>query len=203
MVSNWTWAAQEWRPPLVKGNLVCRTPLVDGSSCPKLLFSRSRPQSWGWKKETLQHFLNCRIFLPRTGLLRVYRKSWAKWCLSCVIVIISHLPFILCYSSFVLEWWWWWLFPRLRGFGENLRPFIPRMRFWFVCFLKWRLAGAHQFHSLCQDQSTVPQRAEMTVAKRSLTSCKQAHFQIGSHTMSRQRHSQPTLTSLGQGCMLV
>ena len=28
-------------------------------------------------------------------------------------------------------------------------------------------------------------------------------FLIGSHTMPGQRHSQPTLTSLGQGCMLV
>ena len=38
------------------------------------------------------------------------------------------------------EWWWWWLFPRFRGFSENVRPFIPCLRF---ISLKWRLARAH------------------------------------------------------------
>ena len=47
------------------------------------------------------------------------------------------------------------------------------------------------------------QQAEITVAKRSLTSCVWAHVQIGSHTMPGQQHSQPTLISLGQGCMRV
>ena len=28
--------------------------------------------------------------------------------------------------------WWWWLFPRLRGFWENVRPFISRLLFVFV-----------------------------------------------------------------------
>ena len=28
-------------------------------------------------------------------------------------------------------WWWWWLFSRLRGFGDNERPFIPRLRIFF------------------------------------------------------------------------
>ena len=37
--------------------------------------------------------------------------------------------------------WLWWLFPRVRGFWENVRQFIPRLRFFF--FLKWRLARAH------------------------------------------------------------
>ena len=50
----------------------------------------------------------------------------------------------------------------------------------------WRL-----FHSLCQDQSTVAQRAEMTLAKCSLTSCTWARFQWGSHTMLRQWYSRP------------
>ena len=32
--------------------------------------------------------------------------------------------------------WWCWLFPRLRRFWENVRPFIPRLRplFCFVLF---------------------------------------------------------------------
>ena len=25
--------------------------------------------------------------------------------------------------------WWWWLFPRVRGFEDNVRQFIPRLRF--------------------------------------------------------------------------
>ena len=29
-------------------------------------------------------------------------------------------------------WWWWWLFPRVRGFWENVRQFIPRLRFFFL-----------------------------------------------------------------------
>ena len=42
----------------------------------------------------------------------------------------------------------------------------------FLFFLfKWRLARAHAFHSLCQDQSTVAQRAGTTVAESSMTSC--------------------------------
>ena len=30
--------------------------------------------------------------------------------------------------------WCVWLFPRLRGFGENVRQFIPRLRFTFFFF---------------------------------------------------------------------
>ena len=41
----------------------------------------------------------------------------------------------------------------------------------FFFFLKWRLALVHYFHSLCQDQSTVAQRDEMTVAKCTPPSC--------------------------------
>ena len=73
----------------------------------------------------------------------------------------------------------------------------------FLFFLKWRLVRTHLFHPLGQDQSTVAQPTEMTVAECSLTSFMSACFQIGSHTMSGQWHSQPTLTLLGQGCMRV
>ena len=46
------------------------------------------------------------------------------------------------------------------------------------------------------DQSTVVQRAETSLAACSLRSCVWAHFQIGSHTMPGQRHSQLTLRFL-------
>ena len=41
--------------------------------------------------------------------------------------------------------WWWWLFPRVRGFWENVRPFIPRLRsfFFLFFFLEVRLGHAH------------------------------------------------------------
>ena len=46
--------------------------------------------------------------------------------------------------------------------------------------------------SLGQDQSTVAQRAETTMAESSLTSCVSARFRIGCRTMPGQRHSQPS-----------
>ena len=58
-------------------------------------------------------------------------------------------------------------FSSPRGLWENVRSFNPRLRF-CVCS-KWRLANAHQFQSFGQDQSTVAQRAETTVAERSQT----------------------------------
>ena len=54
-----------------------------------------------------------------------------------------------------------------------------------------------------QDQSTVAQRAEMTVTECSLVSCVSARFLIGSNTMPGQRQSQPTPTLLSQRCMHV
>ena len=42
---------------------------------------------------------------------------------------------------------WWWLFPRVRGFGENVRQFILRLCFFIYLFIyffvKWRSASAH------------------------------------------------------------
>ena len=71
----------------------------------------------------------------------------------------------------------WWLLSFLtwilgRMFDYPFHACTPSCLFvcLFVCFvLKWRLACAHQFRSLCQDQSTVAEWAEMTVAKSSLT----------------------------------
>ena len=69
-------------------------------------------------------------------------------------------------------------FPCLRGFGG--RSFILCLCFFFLLFflflLKRRSPCAHQFHFLCQDQSTVAQRAKTTVAECSLMSCAWTHF---------------------------
>ena len=68
----------------------------------------------------------------------------------------------------------WWFFSHLQGFWGKVWQFIPHLHF-FLFFLffsmKWRLAHAHQFHFLGQDQSTVALRAETTVAESSLWAC--------------------------------
>ena len=38
-----------------------------------------------------------------------------------------------CCEWFAMNWWWW-LFPRLREFGENVRPFIPSLPSFFFPF---------------------------------------------------------------------
>ena len=86
-------------------------------------------------------------------------------------------------------WWWWWWLSTIHS---------PPALFFF----KWRLAQTYLFHSLGQDQSTVAQRAEMTVTKCSLMSCVWAHFPIGSHTMPGQQYSRLTPTSSGVTCYL-
>ena len=55
-----------------------------------------------------------------------------------------------------------WLFPRLREFLENVRSFISRLR--LKKKMKFSL-HALIFHCLCQNWSTVVQRAKMTVTK--------------------------------------
>ena len=40
-----------------------------------------------------------------------------------------------------------------------------------LLLLKWKIARAHAFNSLCQDHSTVAQQPEATVAECFLTSC--------------------------------
>ena len=55
---------------------------------------------------------------------------------------------------------------RARTLGECAHSSFPACAF----YLKRRLARAHEFRSLGQDQSTVAQQAETTVTERSLTS---------------------------------
>ena len=56
-------------------------------------------------------------------------------------------------------------------FGRMLDHLFPVCAFFFFFFLKWRLTCAHKLNSSCQNQSTVAQRGETTVAKCSLTNC--------------------------------
>ena len=89
---------------------------------------------------------------------------------------------------------------RARIFGRMFDNSLTACVCLFFClfvFLKWRLACAHYFHSLGQDQSTVAQRAEMTDRVLPDELC------VSFHTMPGQRHIQPTPTSLSHGCMHV
>ena len=52
-----------------------------------------------------------------------------------------------------------------RIFGRMFNNSFTACAFFFLFFLKWRLACTHLFHSLGQDQSTVAQRAELTVTE--------------------------------------
>ena len=88
-------------------------------------------------------------------------------------------------------------------FGRRLDRSYPACVCVFFFFLKWRLARAHQFYSLGQDQSTVAQQAETIVVDCSLSSCMCARFVIGSYALPGQQHRQPSPTSLGQGCVQV
>ena len=58
------------------------------------------------------------------------------------------------------------------GAGESFVESIPSCAVYFM----WRSARAHHFHSSGQDQYTVVQRSETTVAQRSVTSWVWARF---------------------------
>ena len=149
--------------------------------------------TYHWGKVKSNTGIRCPRVLEHVGYCLFWGRLHGKFCGE------ESFSVIFCYSLFVCVA----LFSRFRGFEENVRPFISRLSFFFFFFGVEISSRSNIFHSLCQDQSTVAQRAETTVAECSLTSCVWARFRIGSHTMPGQRHSQPTPTSLGQGCMRV
>ena len=59
----------------------------------------------------------------RAGRVMLMPKvEWQCWLWQFPLSSIDKKPTLL---------WWWWLFPRVRGFWENVRQFIPRLRFFF------------------------------------------------------------------------
>ena len=74
---------------------------------------------------------------------------------------------------------------------------------YLLIYFKVEISSRISFALFDQRRSAVAQRAEATMAECSPTSCVRTRFLIGSQTMPGQRHSQPTPTSLGQGCMRV
>ena len=84
-------------------------------------------------------------------------------------------------------------FPLCQGFGENVRPFIPCLH--FFSFFEVEISSYTVIPSLCQDQSTVAQQAEMIVAKCSLTSCVRTHFKKQSLNDLPKTVSEKTPTS--------
>ena len=77
-----------------------------------------------------------------------------------------------------LGWWCCVFFSLLPRIWGKVIHSLPVLFFFFfsVSFKKRRSACAHHFHFLCQDQSTVAQRAKTTVAECSLMSCMWTHF---------------------------
>ena len=67
---------------------------------------------------------------------------------------------------------WWWLFPRLRGFWENVRPFIPRLRFFFFFFeveiSSRTLIPLFRPGSVHSDSAKKSQHAKLTLEKKIL-----------------------------------
>ena len=96
-----------------------------------------------------------------------------------------------------------WHFSSLaRISGESLTIHFPAASFFF--FLVEISSRTPLPLFLGQDQSTMAQRTEMTVAEFFPDRLRVRSFSfIGSHTPPGQLHSKPTPTSLGQGCMRV
>ena len=100
----------------------------------------------------------------------------------------------------------WWLFPRLRVFEENVQPFIPCMHILFffrgggeissrtiTSLFKFKQGSVHSGSATSDDSGRVfPDELRVrSFPVRFLT------------MMPGQRHSQPTPTWLGQGCVRV
>ena len=64
----------------------------------------------------------------------------------------------------------WWLFPYVRSFGKKVRRIISRLRFFVVVEMEISPRAPIPLFK-AKEQSTVAQRAEMTVDEHSLTSC--------------------------------
>ena len=100
-----------------------------------------------------------------------------------------------------------WTLPRLRRIADPAQ--LPALHDSVVLafslhkvflFLKWRWAHVQQFHSLSQNQSTVPQQSEELWPSVPWRVVCELVSLIGYHTLPGQ-HSQPTPTLLGQGCI--
>ena len=98
-------------------------------------------------------------------------------------------------------------FPVCEDFWRRFDHSFPAYAFFLFFFLFFKVGIRSRtliplFRPESVHSSSVIE-AETIVAEYSLTSCVRARFPIGSHTMPAQRHSQPTPTSSGRGCMRV
>ena len=61
-------------------------------------------------------------------------NQWITAWASTSLTLPPHSPpsCAYCTQHILSPLLWWWLFPRVRGFGENGRRFIPRLRFFFL-----------------------------------------------------------------------
>ena len=63
-----------------------------------------------------------------------YQTNASASCLRIFCLVIKCA--LLLVITFVAEAEMWWLFPRMRGFWENVKQFIPHLRFFFFFFLE-------------------------------------------------------------------
>ena len=73
-----------------------------------------------------QLYLTCKPNSSKTTNSHSARNGQNHWRLYFVITATR---------SWQVRWCWcWWLLPRLRGLWENVRPYVPRLRFFFFFF---------------------------------------------------------------------
>ena len=74
--------------------------------------------------------LNSRVKIGQVYCLYKEKNTWGER------LYLIFIPFLMIIPLVVA-------FPRLRGFGENVRLLIPRLHFFLSFFLKWKIARAH------------------------------------------------------------
>ena len=120
----------------------------------------------------------------------------ASPCYTCDIGRAQSLSLVSC-----LKYGWWLFFSWAKIWGQGWTGHFPPALFFFSFFLTGNQLARTKF-TFYVSPSTVLQRDKMNVNECSLTSCVWAHSPDRFPPLPGQ-HSQPTLTSLGQGCMHV
>ena len=122
-------------------------------------------RKWNTEEEEESHpEIQSKVVLPKTQWLgplehnRTIRSLFfflAKMCLGKKETRREYGSLLEFFSHCLMKQWWWGFFPHLRGFWENVQPFISRLRLFLSFFLsfilffsKWILVRAHKVHSL-------------------------------------------------------
>ena len=99
-------------------------------------------RKWNTEEEEESHpEIQSKVVLPKTQWLgplehnRTIRSLFffflAKMCLGKKETRREYGSLLEFFSHCLMKQWWWVFFPHLRGFWENVQPFIPRLHFFF------------------------------------------------------------------------